>query len=98
MNTNSGDFWKRGETLGEHLERRGIDRREFLGWCAKMAMLMGLGPMVAAGAESFPENALACNDLNDCIHGGLDAAVDSGGRIYILDLVSGNVRVMKRKG
>jgi hypothetical protein len=53
---------------------------------------------VVAGAESFPENALACNDLNDCIHGGLDAAVDSGGRIYILDLVAGNVRVMKRKG
>ena len=53
---------------------------------------------VVAGAESFPENALACNDLNDCIHGGIDAAVDSGGRIYILDLVAGNVRVMKRKG
>jgi sugar lactone lactonase YvrE len=52
---------------------------------------------VVAGAESFPENALACNDLNDCIHGGIDAAVDSGGRIYILDLVAGNVRVMERK-
>jgi hypothetical protein len=53
---------------------------------------------VVAGAETFPENALACNDLNDCIHGGIDAAVDSGGRIYILDLVAGNVRVMQHKG
>ena len=52
---------------------------------------------VVAGAESFPENALACNDLNDCVHGGIDAAVDSDGRIYILDRVAGDVRVMKRK-
>jgi len=52
---------------------------------------------VVAGAESFPENAVACNSLNDCIHGGIDAAVDGDGRICILDLVAGNVRVMKRK-
>jgi hypothetical protein len=52
---------------------------------------------VVAGAESFPENAHACTDLNDCIHGGIDAAVDSGGRIYILDIVTSDVRVMKRK-
>jgi hypothetical protein len=52
---------------------------------------------VVAGAESFPENAVACNDLNDCIHGGIDAAVDADGRICILDLVAGNVRVMKQK-
>jgi len=52
---------------------------------------------VVAGAESFPENAHACNDLNDCIHGGLDAAVDADGRIYILDIVTSQVRVMQRK-
>jgi hypothetical protein len=53
---------------------------------------------VVAGPESFPENARACNDLNDCIHGGIDAAVDSDGQIYILDIVASDVRVMKRKG
>lgn len=53
---------------------------------------------VVAGAESFPENAHACTDLNDCIHGGIDAAVDSEGRIYILDIVTSEVRVMKHKG
>ena len=52
---------------------------------------------VVAGSESFPENAHVCNDLNDCVNGGLDAAVDAAGRIYILDIVAGNVRVMKRK-
>jgi hypothetical protein len=53
---------------------------------------------VVAGAEAFPENAHACSDLNDCIHGGIDAAVDSEGRIHILDIVTSQVRVMKRKG
>ncbi len=52
---------------------------------------------VVAGVESFPENAKTCSSLNDCTHGGLDAAVDSQGRIYILDFVTADVRVMKRK-
>jgi hypothetical protein len=52
---------------------------------------------VVAGVESFPENARACSGLNDCAHGGLDVAVDSKGRIYILDLVTNDVRVMQRK-
>ena len=52
---------------------------------------------VVAGPESFPENAKACSDLNDCTRGGMDAAVDSEGRIYILDFVAADVRVMKAK-
>lgn len=52
---------------------------------------------VVAGPESFPENARACSSLNDCTHGGMDAAVDSQGRIYILDFVAADIRVMKRK-
>jgi hypothetical protein len=52
---------------------------------------------VVAGTESFPENAKACSSLNDCTHGGLDTAVDSQGRVYILDFVAGDVRVMQRK-
>ena len=52
---------------------------------------------VVAGVESFPENANACSSLNDCTRGGMDAAVDSEGRIYILDLIAGDVRVMRRK-
>jgi hypothetical protein len=52
---------------------------------------------VVAGVESFPENAKACSDLNDCLNGGLDVAVDSRGRVYIVDFVTSDVRVMKRK-
>jgi len=51
---------------------------------------------VVAGVETFSENARACGPA-DCTAGGLDAAVDSEGRIYILDLVTGDVRVMKAK-
>ncbi len=52
---------------------------------------------VVAGTESFPENAKVCSDLNDCTRGGMDAAVDAEGRIYILDFIAGDVRVMRRK-
>ncbi len=51
---------------------------------------------VVAGVETFTANAKACGP-SDCTAGGLDAAVDSQGRIYILDLVTGDVRVMKHK-
>lgn len=50
---------------------------------------------VVAGAESFVENAKVCGP-NDCTLGGLDGAVDSQGRIWILDLVAGNVRKLER--
>ena len=54
---------------------------------------------VVAGPESFPENAKACasKGLGDCTQGGLDAVADAQGRIFILDFVTGAVRVMKRK-
>jgi hypothetical protein len=54
---------------------------------------------VVAGPESFPENAkvAAGETLSDGTYGGLDAAVDSRGRVYILDLVQGDIRVMARK-
>lgn len=59
----------------------------------------GVFESVVAGPESFPENAgvSAAAGLSDCRYGGLDAAVDSVGRIYILDLVKGDIRVMVRQ-
>ncbi len=59
----------------------------------------GVFESVVAGPESFPENAKATfvKGTEDCRLGGLDAAVDSQQRIYILDLVTNGVRVMKHK-
>lgn len=59
----------------------------------------GVFESVVAGPEIFPENAKATfvKGTEDCRLGGLDAAVDSQQRIYILDLVANDVRVMKRK-
>ncbi len=51
---------------------------------------------VVAGVETFAANAKACGP-SDCTSGGLDAVVDSQGRIVVLDFVTGDVRVMKRK-
>jgi hypothetical protein len=54
---------------------------------------------VVAGPESFRGNSRPglVSDHSDGTLGGLDAAVDSEGRIYVLDLVAGDVRVMRRK-
>lgn len=54
---------------------------------------------VVCGPESFPKNAQAgaARDSSDGTMGGLDAAVDSKGRIYVLDIVTAEVRVMSRK-
>lgn len=54
---------------------------------------------VVAGPEQFRKNGRTGqnSDRADGTLGGLDAAVNSKGNIYILDLVAGNVRVMKPK-
>ena len=54
---------------------------------------------VVAGPESFPEKAKACasKGLGDCTQGGLDAVADAQGRIFVLDFVTSDVRVMQRK-
>ncbi|MFO1499748.1 MAG: hypothetical protein U1G07_15370 [Verrucomicrobiota bacterium] len=54
---------------------------------------------VVAGPEAFQENVRACSGGpgSDCRRGGLDAAVDSQNRIYVLDLVRADIRVMAHK-
>jgi len=54
---------------------------------------------VVAGVESFPENAgVATGETpGDGVRASLDAVADPQGRIYILDTVTGQIRVMVRK-
>lgn len=43
--------WQQG-TLGENLERSGVSRRDFLGFCGKMAAVFALGPpVIGLGAD-----------------------------------------------
>jgi hypothetical protein len=55
---------------------------------------------VVAGPESFPENAQAgkARDSEDGTMGGLDAAVDARGLVYVLDLVAAEVQIYQPKG
>ncbi len=54
---------------------------------------------VVAGPEAFPENGRtgSARDPVDGTMGGLDAAATRDGEICILDLVAGEVRVMRKK-
>jgi len=54
---------------------------------------------VVAGPESFPENARtgSVRDASDGTMGGLHAAMDSTGRITVLDLATGEVKTFKAK-
>ena len=54
---------------------------------------------VVAGPELFRDNGRAgqVSDQSDGTLGGLDTAVDSTGRVFILDIVARDVRVMRRK-
>ena len=65
----------------------------------KIYSAQGQFECVVAGPESFPENAKtgAISDKSDGMLGGLDAIVDSRGRICILDLVTAAVTVMRAK-
>lgn len=44
--------WKPGETLGEHMERRGVSRRQFNAWCLKLVGLMGIAAMAGGEAKA----------------------------------------------
>ncbi len=55
MITPSSHPWSAEQSLAEHLESRGVTRRDFLGFCAKMASVLGLAPL----AHSTVAQALA---------------------------------------
>lgn len=50
---------------------------------------------VVAGTTAFPENSQGCSlgRLSNCQTGGLDVAVDSQGRVLVMDPLAGSVRI-----
>ena len=62
--------WARGETLGEHLHERGIDRREFLTFCGEIGAILGLTslltPRIAKALEQLQRPSVIWLQLQEC--------------------------------
>ena len=62
--------WADGETLGQYLEHRGVDRREFLTFCGSMAAVLGLGelatPRIARALQAQKRPTVIWLQLQEC--------------------------------
>jgi hydrogenase small subunit len=62
--------WTGDETLGEHLERQGVDRRDFLKFCGQISVMLGLGqafaPKVAAALQAVRRPSVVWLSLQEC--------------------------------
>src|SRR4026209_642369 len=62
--------WVDGETLGEHLESRGLTRRQFLEFCGSLATVLGLNslmvPQLARALQSVRRPSVVWIQLQEC--------------------------------
>ena len=62
--------WSRDESLGTHLERRGISRRDFLEFCGQMAAILGVSslavPRIAEAMETLRRPSVIWLQLQEC--------------------------------
>jgi hydrogenase small subunit len=62
--------WTKDQTLGEHLEERGVSRRDFLAFCGQIAVVLGLGeaaaPQVAHALETVKRPSVIWLQLQEC--------------------------------
>jgi len=62
--------WTENETLGEHLERRGVSRRAFLKYCGELAVLLGvsqaLTPQIAEALQKVRRPSVIWLQLQEC--------------------------------
>jgi len=86
--------WAEGETLGEHLERRGVSRRDFLAFCAEFTAILGLGSTLAPKmAQALQQQRrptviwLQLQECTGCVESVLRTAEPTIGDL-VLDLVS----------
>lgn len=70
MSMPSSHPWARGQDLQKHLEIRGVTRRDFLGFCAKTAAILGLSPIldgqVAQALASVRRPTVLWLQLQEC--------------------------------
>ncbi|MDX2194455.1 MAG: hydrogenase small subunit [Gemmatimonadales bacterium] len=64
------DPWLAGETLGEHLRRRGVSRRDFARFCGQVALTLGVGtaltPSVAKALQRQRKPTVVWLELQEC--------------------------------
>jgi hydrogenase small subunit len=62
--------WSDGESLGQYLEQRGVNRREFLTFCSSMAAVLGLGelatPRIAKALQAQKRPSVIWLQLQEC--------------------------------
>ena len=86
--------WIPGETLGEHLERQGVTRREFLSFCGKLGVMLGVGSLMGPRiAEALAQQRrpsviwLSLQECTGCTESVLRTADPTIGEL-VLDLLS----------
>ncbi|UCC24224.1 MAG: hydrogenase small subunit, partial [Gemmatimonadales bacterium] len=86
--------WTENETLGEHLERRGVSRRQFLKYCGELAVMMGVSqafaPQIARALQDQRRPSviwLQLQECTGCVESVLRTADPTIGDL-VLDLVS----------
>lgn len=62
--------WANGETLGRHLEARGVSRRDFLAYCGELAVILGIAstavPRLAKALQSLKRPSVIWLQLQEC--------------------------------
>jgi hydrogenase small subunit len=62
--------WAEGDTLRDHLEERGISRREFMEFCGNLCVVLGLGraaaPAMAQALEAAKRPSVVWIQLQEC--------------------------------
>ena len=86
--------WKHDETLGEHLEKRGVSRRDFLVYCGELGAMLGLSslltPNIAKALTQVRRPSviwLQLQECTGCVESVLRTAEPTIGDL-VLDLVS----------
>lgn len=86
--------WTPDQTLGEHLEYRGINRRDFMEFCGSFAAILGLGslatPRIAAALQQVKRPTviwLQLQECTGCVESVLRSEAPTVGDL-VLDLVS----------
>ena len=86
--------WIEGETLGEHLESRGVTRRDFLVFCGQISAVLGLSEIAVPGVANALQAVkrpsviwLQLQECTGCVESVLRTAEPTIGDL-VLDLVS----------